>query len=523
MTIMKKWIISILATLIIGGGATTGVVLAVKNQPENVAISAIAGVFNDALERPEIEPLVNMIKGGSLSLNMTSYEIDGENRFEELDISKLGGKIYFSDDNKLYIEKAGVDMNGESIRFDAFFSDELLYVKSDLLGGAYGVKYKEALEQFEESIFHKDADSDYSLDKSTSNYISELLERLADSSKDYEDMANDLTELLEYYVKAAWDIACETIEIESETKSVKLGKERVNARVITFSFDERDLSDIIDAFAEFIESDDRLQKFIDKYEAVFGEALETLKLDSDDIVDELVDLLDELAEEVDDFGEVTVEIVTPKLSSKLLKATLKYEDGDYVAECSIDCGKDGIADTDRIAISGKYTRGNIESENTYIYAVSKNDSKSFKSSLVYEGSRYSDSYSQYEVENELFNVSINKSKGSFTIEFLDGSRAVTGKYSQSGSATKFTVQKLLSRYDEDEDFEAYAELNLEIIFNEKDKMPSVGKYKELADITEKDVDKLLENIEDIDVALGSCEHEDYDGDGHCDYCDERCY
>ena len=159
---MKKWLISILAIIIIGGGVTAGVMI-VKNQPENVAISAVAGVFDDVLERPEIEPLINMLKGGSVSVNMTELTYnDGKNDlFEEEGISKLGGKIYFSNDNKIFVENAGVDFEDGSIRGDIFLSDELLYVKSDILDGAYGVKFEDALDDFEDSIFHKNGKSDF--------------------------------------------------------------------------------------------------------------------------------------------------------------------------------------------------------------------------------------------------------------------------------------------------------------------------------------------------------------------------
>lgn len=543
---MKKWIISILAVLIIGGGVTAGAVLIVKNQPENVAISAVAGVFEDAFERPEVEPLVNMLMGGSLSINVTEFKdvYEGEyiDRYEgEYDmfamagISKVGGKIYFSNDNKLFLENFGVDFKKGSLRADALISDELVYVKSDLLGGAYGVEFKDALDQFEDSIFHKGSDGDFALDDSESDLISDLLEGFADD-KDYGDLGDDAKELLEYYVKEAWDIFCDNIEIDSETKEVKLGKEKTKARVVFFAFDSSDLAKVIEGLAEFVETDKKLQAFIEKYEDVFASALESFDVEADEIVDELVEFLEDYADYLDDsdsFEEIRVEIVTPKLSSKLLKLSVaidseysySYDGYSYsytgTDEYVFDFGKDGVADSNSITITtrsegkgndsydGKY---DYKYERSYVYEVTKNTSDRFTSSLVdkysseidYEDNSSGDDY-EYEDEDVYFEIDINKKSGKFTLD-IDEDIVISGKYASKGDTTTFTIEEIKADYWESDD-EYYVDLdvNIEITIDEKDSIPSIDSYKKISDVTDDDIydweDELFTIVEESEVDM----------------------
>ena len=529
---MKKWIISILAVLIVGGGATTAAVLVVKNQPENVAISALAGIFDDALERQEIEPLVNMIKGGSLSVDVSHLSADDgkENPLEELGISKIGGKIYFSDDNKFFIQNAGLDLEDGSIRGDLFVSDELVYVKSDLLGGAYGVKMDELLEQFEDSIFHYSGKSDFSLTKSESGDVSDLLESFMESAEN-EDFAKDASDLFEYYVEKCWEIFCENVSIESDTKSVKVGKEKINARVISFSFDDRDIADALEEFAEFIDDDDKIEKFVNKYEDMLDTSLEAFGIKADDLVDEIVDFLDMCAEEVDDsFDKISVEIVTPKLSSKLLKLTVKYEEGNFEGSFILDCGKDGIAKSNRISVTvsevSDYTDYEHSEEEILIYEVSKNDSGRYTSSLRCEYA-WNNSLQGDEEEFELLSVDINKKTGKFSIKLRDEAVAISGKWAQNGDATTFTLQELARGYDEDiDDYRNVIDMDIRIVVDEKDSMPSVDKYTDLAKIEEDDVYDWKDNFEALDFSLkrdDACPHYDRDYDDQCDECGEWLY
>lgn len=539
---MKKWIISILAVLIIGGGATTAAVLVVKNQPENVAISAVAGVLEDAFERPEVEPLVNMLMGGSLSINVTEFKDVYKGEYDMLamaGISKVGGKIYFSNDNKVFFENFGVDFKEGSLRADALISDELVYVKSDFLGGAYGVEYKDVLDQFEDSIFHKDSDSDFALDDSESDLISDLLEGFADS-KDYEGLGDDAKELLEYYVKEAWDIFCDNIEIDSETKKVKLGVEKTKARVVFFAFDPSDLAKVIEGLAEFVETDKKLQAFIEKYEDVFASALESFDIEADEIVDELVEFLEDYAEYLKDsnsFKEIRVEIVTPKLSSKLLKLSVaidseySYSYDDYYEsyyhsytgtdEYVFDFGKDGVADGKRITITtrsegkgessydGEYDR---KYEQSYVYKVTKNTSDRFTSSLVnkysseidYKDKSFIDDY-KHEGEDVFFKIGIDKKNGKFTLD-IDEDIVISGKYAAKGDATTFTIEEIKADYwKPDYKYYVVLDVNIEITINEKDSMPSIDSYKKISDVTDDDIydweDELFTIVEEPEVDM----------------------
>ena len=90
------------------------------------------------------------------------------------------------------------------------------------------------------------------------------------------------------------------------------------------------------------------------------------------MIDEMGDAIDEL--DADDEGAYIMEIVTPKLSSKLMKLNLieKY-DGSKNTILTIDVGEDGIKDSQNIS----FTTGGA----TISYEITENSSKEYASAL----------------------------------------------------------------------------------------------------------------------------------------------
>jgi hypothetical protein len=129
-----------------------------------------------------------------------------------------------------------------------------------------------------------------------------------------------------------------------------------------------------------------------------------------------------------------------------------------------------------------------------------------------------------EAEVELLSVDINKKTGKFSIKLSDEAVAISGKWAQNGDTTTFTLQELARGYDEDiDDYRNVIDMDIRIVVDEKDSMPSVDKYTDLAKIEEDDVYDWIDNFEALDFSLFACDHVDENRDDICDECGEWLY
>lgn len=475
---MKKIIIALVAALTVCAGTAAGTTVYV-NQPEVVARNAIADVIEGFSEREEIAPVLNMLTEGSL-------EVSAKSNMDDADVPAIlsdleaGGKIYFAE-NALMLDGFYAKADDIEFRADAYMDEDLIYVTNDdILGGSWGIIRGEMAKAFSDSELIESL----GMPTEAEDAILDVLEAYDDNRA--KELREDITKYTEKYMKIAIKAVEDNAEYESESDEVKVGGERINARVITITVDAEAAAGIIEDIYDELKKDDKLRDTVIKYGDEFEEALKTAKVMSDDediadlydeFIDEIGDSIDEL--DTDEEGEVVVEIVTPKLSSTLLKLSVKVkEDGYNETLLTLDVGEEGIKDSQLISVNiGGYT--------TIEYEIEENTSKEYASSMKVKSGDSS---------TTLFKLSIDKSEDEFKITVPEAEASVSGTWVDKGKTTTVTVNKI--RVDD----VTIDEFEITLILKEKDNMPNpVSKkdVKNILDITEDDVTEFAENAEEI--------------------------
>ncbi len=448
------------AGVVVAGSTTAGII---TNSPKNVMSNAIGGFFEDFTKRDEIEPIYNMLQKGSLSFYLSEIKQAEENLIAGQEYS---GTMYFSKD-AFAIEDLNINTGDFHIAGDVYLTNDLLYInETELFDFECGISTKDMIWDFEHSIFAYGENSEYAIEDNT--LYDAIIDALECCKTD--KMQKDAQKLVKSYAKKAWNIVRKNASFNSQTKKVKLNGKRTSARVVTMDIDGDALSAIIDDLYDFLESDNKMTKFLEKYEAYFS--LPLIYSETPSIVDAYEDWLDILGQNLDDICETVeehyvgtqLEVVTPKLSSKLLKCTLR-QGGDEIFE--LDCGSKGIKNSNHIQLT--YDGEEI------VYEVKKDNKSHFKAVLSYGGDDLS--------------IEINRKKDTYKLQFA--TVTLKGDFIQKGKTSTITLDQISQEGNPLE-----ATTDLKIVIREKDKMPSAPKdYDILPDIKDKDINEWIEALQ----------------------------
>jgi len=463
-----KILVIILAAVVFVGAAVGIGIIIYNNTPQNVAKNAVMGVFNDFGKREEIAPLTNMIKKGSLEVSMNKFYSE-EGSVEDTPF-KLSGKMYFSD-KAFMLDKFKFQNNANDFKLagSLYVSEDKMYLEeTEIFDTIIGIVKGEAAEDFEDSIFAYDSGSDYSIpDEDAYDQIVSALESF--DSKRNDNLKNDAKRILSKYINKAWEIFCQNAEFEAESTSVKLNGTKENARVVTVSFDQKDIAHFLEGFYEFLANDKDVINFLEKYEQELSSADQLLEgSDYDSLAEAYEEFIEEFEDTVDDWCDnitesktnVEIEIVTPNLSSMLLKLTLNVNKNEVF---SIDFGTKGIKSTNMITIETAGTE--------IVYEIVKDDAKKYESVLTVN-------------DSEVFSYTVNKSKETMTIDIGDGAYVIEGTVSVSGEVTKMAIKKI-SMYDGSSVYKT----DLTITVDQNDKMPTPEKeFDRISDIDDDDIE-----------------------------------
>ena len=257
----KKKILAIVLAVVILCGAGVGIGFGIYNsRPENVAIQSIANTITEFGEREEIYPIASMLKQGSLEASMTKLKSDGESLIGNASVS---GKFYFSPD-AFAAEDIKFKYNDIKINADAYISRDIIYVsENEILDGEYGIDLSnpsKLAEKLEDSIFAPGSKSGYEIPEEIFDPIIEILENL-----DPDAIEKDFNRISETYVKQLWKIICEHAEFEAERDNVRVGGEKINARIVTITITSDALYDIISDFYDFMLDDELIIDFLDTH------------------------------------------------------------------------------------------------------------------------------------------------------------------------------------------------------------------------------------------------------------------
>lgn len=478
---MKKIILIIVILVLAIGGVSVGAVA--MNQPEAVASRALGGLFEELLEREEIAPLLNVLKGGSIEADLRDVSLEGESQ------SGVSGKVYFGN-NDLYLENLSYGNSGGEISVNAYLSNDLVYFESDgILGGAYGIRRGEAVEALQESIFAPYSGSEYALSQGDYDALLRALE-IYDSPDDYEDMLDDARGILEDYGKEFWSLFCENADFKKDTRKISLQDETVSARVITVFVDSYGMANWLRDAYYFVREDGEILDLLIEY----GELIADLTSDSTfynenkitelyyDVMDSVLSELDTYIDALEDSREyITIEIATAKMSTSVYQITLGLKN----ERITLDIGEEGLSQSDRITLwtlsaSGRETR-------SLDFEISQNDDEAYVATISSD-------------LRPAYTLTVDRTKGEYLIEQEVGGELenykVRGAFVREGdtltlsitSVERYLAKLLQKRY----------ELDVTLIFDERDKMPKrASGVEELFVVDEYTVENWLEKIEEI--------------------------
>lgn len=471
-SIMKKLIIIAIAALLALGGVV-GTTVGINNSPKVVAMKAITNAVEDFTKRDEIAPILNAMNGGSLSFKVEGDEMEdiigSEGKVE------VSGKIYMNlDKEAVMLDEFVLDMADISLSGQAYMSRDLLYITNkEILDGTYGLERGSLVKNLRKSVFAPDSDTEYAMSEEDFETLEEFCE-LMDDKVDVK-MQKDLQKVYERYMKKAWKLVGEYAEFESETDTVRINGDRKKARMITMTLDDKAVSMIAEEMMEYLVDDEDLADMIEEYGDRFAETLKSV-YHIDDLSEEYDDLLDRIEENMDEVidsieasmtEDLVVTIVTPPASSDLLMMSVKYDNSEMI---KLEIGHEGIRKTDCITV--KIDGSEIS------YVIEEDSRKTFEAKLMSNNATVA-------------SIEIDRSRDEFELD-LGGEFVLEGDWNSKGKKTNIVVDTLKI------DGERYGDINLELVLNESDRMPSrAKKVVSVFAIDEEDVEAWGERINDM--------------------------
>lgn len=481
-----KLLALIIAAVVAVGGGTTAAVVA--NRPESVALNAITGAVEDFCAREEVAPLINVLKEGSVEFAYEGIEVDDEEddvhiggaaAADVLSSGSVKGKLYFSKDGFM-VEDLSAEYEDMKISLNFFLSEDAVGIsETEIIDASLGLVKGEAAEDFEDSIFAFGSDSEYALGEETTEIITTLL--TAYDEIDLKEMKDDIQKLVKDYVKELYKIIADHAEYESESDKVKLASGKEKVRVITITIDAEAAANIVADAYEFLCDDDQVVDFLDKYEDTIMPLLANAGYDSEDSLADLYeealenaeDYIDELVESAEDYDgkeKLVLEVVTPKVGSKLLKFSVKLNKEDVF---SVDFGKGGAKGSDKMIFSADGTK--------VVYELAENSSKKAEASLTID-------------DEKIFDLEIDKKDDSFELTLADGDTVIKGDIVTKGKTTTIDIAKIIVG-------EETVKTDISLIIKQKDKMPKFDdNFDRISDITEEDIEGWYESL--MDAFLG---------------------
>lgn len=485
----KKIIIAALVVLVLVGGG----LFFLLNTPSVVAARTLSNFADDFLSREEFTPIKDTVQGGSIKFSVSADQ--STTQFH----GNTSGKLYLSE-KAIYLEDFSTSLNTtDYISGDLYVSDDMIYVnEEEILDGAYGVKFSKLVDELTNSIFAPNSNSGYELSQKEFDQLISAIEDMEEGSA----ISEDATALLEDVAADMFEIVLDNSEIDSEGKEISLNGEKTDVRLISITIDEKALKGILADVRDYLVESKDIPKFLDKYEDLITTYLGTSLYDKDEydslgeaykgecdfITEEFNDLIEDINE-----GTLVIEIATPSLSSTLLRLDVIADDTTLL---TVDCGKDGITDTDEINI----TVGNNFTVN---YKVEEEDDDfSLSATLIFNNStEYKVSF-ETDSDNNSYTVSLSSAR-KYSVYTVTNSIVLSGKYTNKSGSYTFSANRITftdktdytDTYYKDDVDETVKQLKAEITVTPSDKMPSVPKnYDSISDITKSDIEKWTDRL-----------------------------
>ena len=509
---MKKLLIMIVCAVVGIGVLVTGF-NAIFNSDKNVALRAIDGALDGLCARDEVEYFTNLMNGGSVSVNYKNANLDGAE-------VKASAKLYLElEDSSLMFDEisASVKMGEDkmSLTGSVYADNEKVYVKNDeILGGAYGVEKGTLAEGFKKSVFAPDSGSAMALDEELYETILKALEITEGDLP--EKVMNDAADLADGYLTTVRKLIFKHAEYSNVTEEVKIGGEKVSARVISVIITPETIVNFLEDFYDYLKEDDDLRDFVVNYYNEFKPVAElfvfsTDAVDTDINVGEIYDeAIEALGEQIDaivekmkdaDEGFVALRLAMPKLSTTLMKAWIVAgsdvkdieDDPDELMEMmSIDFGEDGAEDTDTITIESagqkiKYTVTEEDDVTTY---------------KITDGTNYASI--AFDDDKDQYTIKLQEKTNSYYSGEVTTTYVISGDYTTDGDASTFELDH--AKINGEELLTEENKFDFSITFEESDGMPSAEKdIKSVLTMKEEDFTEIMEKAMEKFPFLGGAQ------------------
>lgn len=509
---MKKLLIMIVCAVVGIGVLVTGF-NAIFNSDKNVALRAIDGALDGLCAREEVEYFTNLMNGGSVSASYKNANLDGAD-------VKASAKLYLElEDSTLMFDEisASVKMGEDklSLTGSIYADNEKVYVKNDeILGGAYGVEKGTLVEGFKKSVFAPDSGSEMALDEELYDTILKALE-IAEGDLP-EKVVKDATDLADTYLTKVRKLIFKHAEYSNVTEEVKIGGEKVNARVISVIITPETIVNFLEDFYDYLKNDDDLRDFVVNNYNDFKPVTELFLMtktgaDTDINVGEVYDeAIEGLGEQIDaivekmkdeDEGFVALRLAMPKLSTNLMKAWIVSgsdvkdieEDPEELMEMmSIDFGEDGAEDTNAITI--EYAGQKIK------YTVTEEgDVTTYK---ITDGTNYASI--AFDDDKDQYTIKLQEKTNSYFEGEVTTTYVISGDYTTDGDASTFELDHV--KINGEELLTEENKFDFSITFEESDGMPSAEKdIKSVLTMTEEDFTKIMEKAMEKFPFLGGAQ------------------
>lgn len=437
----------------------------------------------------------NVLNGGSIEVSADLNE--WEDLYGSLPMTARM-KLYSNLADKKFAAEMSLSFDGERpIDATLYASPDSLVLGSDaLLKGKYGVNLKKATANLEKSIFAPDSGSDFEMDEYTYEMLRAFFESFGEKNKELEKNVKDLSNK---YIELLIDAACDAGEAEKESVTLDIGSEQVKTTAVTLTLDGKAMADVVRTVAKEAAKDTKLRETVKEiailnsstifsYDYYYGyysaSDLDDIEEQTDALFDNLVDNAEEIAEYIEREEDIrlVLEFYVAKDGKTLAAFTMKAkEDGKTAFSLNLTLGK-RLGSSEEISL--KINDG--WSDTIIRYVVSENSKTNYSAKLTYQ-----DWYS-----SETIRITWDKSDGAYRISAEDFE--VRGTLRQSGKKTTVTVNEI-------SEYGYKSKIDLTIVLNESESVPSPGSYTDILAVTESQFEGLAEDVADriMDSALYS--------------------
>ena len=433
-------------------------------------------------QNPTVAFLSDLAESGTFSMELGLKELTGFDGTVSMELK--------NDYSNLKKARAAFDvglaLSGKQVADISLYGDmEQMILSSDALlpKQSLGVDLKNLDKNLEKSVFNPDSGSEYAMDEELYELLMQAYSK--DRQQDMEALNAQGEKLWASAVKTLGKSIRANTKQDKDSETLNFGDESVKVKVLSYEADAEAVYKIaLDAMQWARDSKD-LRKFLETMVKIYPILMEDMDGDLDSFYEELEEAYSELKENREDFLEdnedllIRVSLYVSKGKNELLGLKLYTEHYRQKLEAEITWGP-SLAEMNNITF--KCNNGRDKYSGSYM--VKTNDKKNFSSVLklrensrtVFEGSFQWD-----------------KKDGGFTLN-IDDETSIKGTLEKLKDGYRADIRKVTAYGDEQK-------LNLRLELRRDAKFDKLPSYQELTKMREKDLEELIEDLEDAAYGL----------------------